>query len=53
MLTLFNGFLRTAARTDSWDTPDHWGRPRRRPISDEDARRIDQVRRSMHYRAPW
>ena len=53
MLSIFAKTFKTATRQDKWDAPDHFRSPSRRPISDREAERIDQFRRSLHYRAPW
>jgi len=51
MLTIFSDAMRTATRQDHWDAPRHWQKPRPRPITDYEAKKIEQERRRRQFNA--
>ena len=50
MLTILANSLRTASRTETWDTPRHWTE-HHRPYDARKARQIERERKLSHLRS--
>ncbi len=53
MLTVIADALRTATRQEKWDAPQHWKAHRRSPMTDREARKIEETRKSLQFRSLW
>lgn len=53
MLSVFAKMFSVASHQRHWDPPSHWAPPLRRPITDHEARQIDQERRLHMLKTLW
>lgn len=53
MLSIFANMFSVATHQKHWDAPTHWTPPRRRPITDWEARQIDNERRARVFKTLW
>lgn len=53
MLTILANMMGEATRQNKWDAPQNWRGPNKIPMSDREARQIEEERKKMQFRHLW